>query len=73
MCQDPQEGGCKMEAIREHNVEAINFIQWEGMDFELREPEITFERARVEREQKPRMTANQKRLIEDEHFVHTLP
>ncbi len=59
-----------MEAIREHTVEAINFWHWEGMDFELREPEITFERAR---EQKPRVTAKQKRLIEAERFVHTLP
>lgn len=62
-----------MEAIREHTVEAINFFQWEGINFELWEPEITFERARVEREQKPRVTAKQKRLIEAEHFVHTLP
>ena len=62
-----------MEAIREHTVEAINFWHWEGMDFEFREPEITFERARVEREQKPRVTAKQKRLIDAEHFFHTLP
>ena len=62
-----------MEAIREHTVEAINFMHWEGMDFELREPEIRFERARVAREQKPRVTAKQKRLIEAEHFIHSLP
>ncbi len=62
-----------MEAIREHYVEAINFLHWEGMDFELREPEITFDRARVEREQKPRVTAKQKRLIEAEHFTHSFP
>ena len=62
-----------MEAIREHTVEAINFLHWEGIDFELREPEIMFERARVEREQKQRVTAKQKRLIEAEHFTRSLP
>ncbi len=62
-----------MEAIREHTVEAINFLHWEGMDFELREPEITFDRARVEREKKPRVTAKQMRLIAAEHFFRTLP
>jgi hypothetical protein len=65
-----------MEAIREHNVEATRMMHWEGIDFELLEPEITFERARTgsgQRKQRPYVTAKQKRLIEAERFTHTLP
>ena len=65
-----------MEAIRECNVEAINVMHWEGIDFELLEPEIKFERAktRPDREkQRPHVTAKQKRLMEAERFTHGLP
>ncbi len=63
-----------MEAIREYSVEAIRVMHWEGIDFELLEPEITLERPRVsQRKPKPHLTVKQKKLMEAEHFTHTLP
>lgn len=65
-----------MEAIREYHVEAISILHWEGIDFGLLEPEISFERAKtspVQKKQRPRVTARQKNLIEAEQYTHTLP
>ncbi len=65
-----------MEAITGHNVEVIGMMHWEGIDFQLLAPEITFERANtssVQGKQRPRVTAKQKKLIEAERYTHTLP
>ncbi len=65
-----------MEAIMEHNAEAIRRMRWEGFDFEYREPEIRFERTRIhseQRKQKSHVTAKQKKLMESERYLHTLP
>ncbi len=63
-----------MEAMREAHFEATRVMRWEGIAFELQEPEIRIERARAgQREQKPRVTTKQKKLLEAERFTHTLP
>jgi hypothetical protein len=65
-----------MEAIREHNVEAIGVMHWEGIDFELLAPEIKFERPVVlsdRGEKKPHVTAKQKKLMEAERYTRALP
>lgn len=65
-----------MEAITGHNVEVIGKMHWEGIDFELLAPEITSERdntSSVQRIQRRRVTAKQKKLIEAERYTHTLP
>ena len=43
-----------MEAIREHSVDAINVMHWEGINFEFLEPEIKFDRERVRSDRETR-------------------
>ena len=65
-----------METIREHNVEAISVMHWEGLDFEFIEQEINFVRAThpIDRgNRKPHLTAKQKRLMEAERYTNSLP
>jgi hypothetical protein len=65
-----------MEAIREHSVDAINVMHWEGINFEFLEPEIKFDRERVRSDrgnQKQHLTGKQKKLMEAERFTHALP
>ncbi len=65
-----------MEAIREHNVEVISVMHWEGIDFELLEPGIGFERPAIRPDRakrKPHMTARQKKTAEAERCTHALP
>jgi hypothetical protein len=66
----------KMEAIREHSLDAINVMHWEGIDFEFLEPEVKFDRewTRTNRgKQKQPLTGKQKKLMEAERFTHALP
>lgn len=66
----------KMEAIREHSLDAINVMHWEGIDFEFLEPEIKLDRewTRTNRgKQKQPLTGKQKKLREAERFTHALP
>ena len=66
----------KMEAIREHSMDVSRVMHWEGIDFELVEPEIAFERPMIRPDrakQKPQLTAKQKKLVEAERYTHALP
>jgi len=62
-----------MEAIREHRVDVISVMHWEGINFELFEPEIKFDRDSDRGKQKPHLTGKQKKLMEAEHVTHALP
>jgi hypothetical protein len=65
-----------MEAIREHGMDVGRVMHWEGIDFELLEPEIKFERPAIRSDRgkrKQHLTAKQKKLVDAERYTHTLP